>query len=1077
MRNVAAKQVIKFLGNEMIRPSLRRRTNRFAPAVTVCLAFMSTYMFSQSADIRFKHLRIEDGLSQSSVHAIAQDRIGFLWFGTEDGLNRYDGYTFTVYRHDPLDSFSISDNYITRLLTGKNGDLWIGTFSGGLNRYEVSTGRFITYRNRTNDSTSLSNDSVVGLFEGREGTLWVCTWRGGLCRLDSGASGFIRYKHDPNNPNTLASNIVTSVQEDANGNLWVGTWGGLTRIDRTQTQFTQYRHDPKDPGSITSDNIWSLYSENNGDIWLATHGGGLTRYDRATERFVRYLHKPGTKGSLSSNTVMSVLRDTRSILWVGTAAGGINRLEPDRGEFVQYKQDLGTSKGPADDNIYTIYEDGSGILWFGTSNGVSYYDRCAKSFHIYSHVPGDPQSLSHNTVRGVSESRDGGLWVGTNGGGLCYLDRRSNRFTRYRSRESNPLSPSGDHILSVLEQRNGTLWVGTDGMGLNRINPTTGSSVHYYHDPDKPQSISNNVVMVLYEDQEGTLWAGALEGGLNRFDPVRDAFIHYTSPEGPLKGSAVWSLFEDSKGNLWVGTWGMGVNKYDRKNNSVEWYVHDSSDPNSLSNNTIICIHEDREKRLWLGTHGGGLNLFDSSTRRFKSYTDKDGLPSNVVVGILSDEHGNLWLSTYKGISRFTPATGVFRNFDVSDGLQSNEFNQGAYCRAKDGSMYFGGVAGLDAFHPDLIVDNPFVPPVVLTGFKVFQVPASLPKPVFAVDNLALSYEENFFSFEFAALSYSSTDKNQYMYKLEGLEKDWVSAGSRRVAYYTNVPAGAYVFRVKGSNNDGLWNDKGASVAVMVAPPPWRTWWAYAVYVLALAAAVFGWRRYEITKIRRKERDQAAIREAHLQAEMAEQQKELEKQQTRMQIARDLHDEVGSTLSGITFFAQAMSEGERSELNGAKKFLSLITESSLHAKEAMNDIIWSIDPANDSWGTIIAKLQRYASDLFESKGIAHTIEMPPAEVAVDIDPRRRRNFWLLFKEIITNAAKHSKCTEVRVQLAVDGPQVRLTVEDNGVGFDPEKPATGQGLKNIKSRASLLDARVDVRTAPGSGTRWDVAFTV
>jgi signal transduction histidine kinase len=340
-----------------------------------------------------------------------------------------------------------------------------------------------------------------------------------------------------------------------------------------------------------------------------------------------------------------------------------------------------------------------------------------------------------------------------------------------------------------------------------------------------------------------------------------------------------------------------------------------------------------------------------------------------------------------------------------------------------------------------------------------------------------LSYDENFLAFEFAALDFVEPRKNEYAYILEGLEHAWVHARTRRYVSYANLPQGDYVFRIKGSNNDGIWNEQGTTLGFTISPPPWKTWWAYTSYVLILVLGGLGWRQYEINAIRRREREQAAIREAQLKAEMAEQQKELEKQQTRMQIARDLHDDIGGTLSSITFFAQALSESQPSGTNGGNKFLSLIAESSAHAKEAMSDIIWSINPLNDSWDNIASKFRRYASELFESKGIAHSIEMPERDLSVNFDPERRRQFWLLFKEIVTNAAKHSRCTEVQVRLTVREGQIKLTVSDNGSGFDSVNPPPGHGLKNIEARVQLLAAKVGLKTTPGEGTRWEITFRV
>ena len=357
--------------------------------------------------------------------------------------------------------------------------------------------------------------------------------------------------------------------------------------------------------------------------------------------------------------------------------------------------------------------------------------------------------------------------------------------------------------------------------------------------------------MTLLEDSEGTLWVGTEVGGLDVFDPVRNVFVHHkhSSNVGSISGNWIWSLYEDSKANIWVGTWTTGLNRFVRATNKFETFIHKPADPNSLGNNSILSLVRGCDGVLWLGTLGGGMDQFDPTTHQFTHHTEKDGLSNNVVPGVLADAHGNLWLSTYKGISRFTPTTGDFQSYDISDGLQSSEFNQGAYCELTDGTMLFGGVAGLNYFHPDSIRKNTFVPPVEITGFNVFDEPLSLPQPVYATDHIGLRYTQNFFSFNFVALNYTSSSKNQYLYKLEGLDKDWVNAGARRIAYYTNVPPGRYMFRVRGSNNDGVWNNVGAQVDLVIAPPFWGTWWFRVLFLAAVMLSLFLFYRRRCTRV------------------------------------------------------------------------------------------------------------------------------------------------------------------------------------------------------------------------------------
>ena len=425
------------------------------------------------------------GFPQSNVQCIAQDSIGFLWFGTEDGLNRYDGYRCTVYRHDPADSSSISDSYIWRLLKSRTGDLWIGTLNGGLNRYEMSTGKFVRYQRDPNDSTSLSNDNVTGLFEDRDGTLWVGTWGGGLCRLDRGSRAFVRYRHDAADPNSLSGNFVSSIKEDADGDLWIGTWRGLSKLDHARTHFTQFAHSLRDPGSLSNDMIWDLYLDSNNDLWIATRDG-LNRLDRRTGHFHRFISGRHKIGSQSSNAVSCMREDRWSNLWVGTYGGGVRRLDRERGVFIDSPREINASDPSVRSDVLAIQEDRSGAIWFGTSDGIWWYDPRADRFHPYGSTPDNPRGITH--VRSMCESSSGEIWVGSNGAGLVRFDRHTTRVTRYRTLDSDLSSLSSDHVLCVLEQRDGTVWVGTEGHGLNRLRPGTRHFDRFLHDPTNPRS-------------------------------------------------------------------------------------------------------------------------------------------------------------------------------------------------------------------------------------------------------------------------------------------------------------------------------------------------------------------------------------------------------------------------------------------------------------------------------------------------------------------------------------------------------------------------------------------------------------
>ncbi|MGB7439802.1 MAG: two-component regulator propeller domain-containing protein, partial [Coleofasciculaceae cyanobacterium] len=465
-------------------------------------------------------------------------------------------------------------------------------------------------------------------------------------------------------------------------------------------------------------------------------------------------------------------------------------------------------------------------------------------------------------ISSIYEDSKDNLWIGTYNSGLDKLDHATGQFIHYTHDSDNPNSISNNNIWSIYEDHLGTLWVGTGDGGLNKLNQKTGKFSHYTHNPDNPHSLSDNSIWSIYEDHQGTLWIGTFHGGLNKFDRKTGEFTHYQhNPDHPhsISDDNIFSIYEDQSGTLWIGTWNNGLNKFDRKTGKFTHYQHNPNNPNSLSYNRVMSMLEYPAGTLWLGTYGGGLDKFDIASETFTHYTVRDGLPNNSVVGILNDDAGNLWLSTGKGLSKFNPDKETFRNYDARDGLHGNEFDGiKAYAKAKDGEMFFGGLNGITSFYPEQITDNPHIPPILITDFRIFDQEVKLDTAISQAQELKLSYKDNFFSFKFAALDYANPGKNQYAYKLEGFDKDWIYSGERRYAAYTNLDPGTYTLRVKGSNNDGIWNEEGTSLKITIIPPPWKTWWAYTLYILAVVGAICGYVKW---KTAAQEKENQLLRE------------------------------------------------------------------------------------------------------------------------------------------------------------------------------------------------------------------------
>jgi ligand-binding sensor domain-containing protein/serine phosphatase RsbU (regulator of sigma subunit) len=824
----------------------------------------------ETMDIKFEHISIKEGLSQSIVECIAQESCGFIWFGTEDGLNRYDGYKFTILRNEPQNPNSLGHNNILVIYEDQFRILWIGTFHGGLTRFDPENQKYTVFKKNPDDPNSLSSDVVRAIVEAPSGVLWIGT-DDGLNKLDTKTGTFTHYKHEPHNPGSLGHNEVYSICADRPGVLWIGTnGGGLDRFDIQSGTFTHFKAktgDSKNPGS---NEILKLFKDRSGVLWIGTHGGGLFKFDNNTRTFTCYKANPNAPHapqSLSNNIVRAIYEDQSGFLWVGTGAG-LNRFDRETGTFTSYLNDPRDTSSLTHNEIRSIYEDVSGVLWIGTyGGGINKINPKRKKFLHYQSNPNDPNSLSHDIVWSIYEDRMGILWIGTHGGGLNKFDRKANRFTVYRSDPRDPKSLSNDAVRLVYEDRAGMLWVGTNGGGLDQFDRETGIFTHYKNEPGNPHSLSHNEIRAIYEDRAGDLWIGTHGGGLNRLNREAGTFTRFQPQENnpdSLSNNVARVICQDHKGTLWIGTYGGGLNKFNRETGTFTHYRANPQDPNSLSNDYIFAIHEDQSHYLWIGTWGGGLNRFNPATGTFKHFRKTDGLPSDSIYGILEDRQGNLWLSTNKGLIRFNPGQKTFRNYLETDGLQSNEFNGGSYFKSRSGEMFFGGINGFNAFYPDAIKDNPHIPPIVITSFQKLNKEVKLGQSISCINELTLSYKDYFFSFEFAALDYTIPSENKYAYKMVGLDEDWIYTGAdKRFAAYTTLAPGKYIFRVKGSNNDGIWNEEGTSIIVTITPPLWRTWWFQGISVILVLLIIWSLYKKRMNNLFLRTRMETELQTAH----------------------------------------------------------------------------------------------------------------------------------------------------------------------------------------------------------------------
>ncbi len=1015
-------------------------------------------VLAQTVDVKLSHLTLEQGLSQSTVNAIVQDARGFMWFGTQDGLNRYDGYTITVFKHSSTDSNSISDNSIWSLLSDSHGDLWIATMRGGVDRYVPSQNKFVHYAHNARDTTTISENNVISLFEDSFGTVWCGTLNSGLNRFDRHNNRFTRYVHDEKNPKSLCSNTVWGMSEDREANLWVATWSGVCsiRLDGTTREFMRVQDESSKTKTQSSKNIRTVFCDASGTIWIGTWGDGLHRFDAKTKNLQKYKHDPKNPETISSNQILCVLEDAKHNVWIGTGDAGLNLYRPETGGFVHYKSDPQNASTLNSDIVSALCEDPSGILWIGTgSGGVNILDWRKNRFTHLRDDRGNQHDMSGNDVWAILEDRSGELWVGTYGNGLNRFDQQREDVANYRFDPKNFRSLSSNNVLSLCETSDGIIWAGTEGGGLNAFNKSTGTFTRFTHQPKNRNSISHDEVTALCEDRNANLWIGNNGGSVDKWNRKINAFTHYQSNKknpNALGGTSVTKIYEDSKGVIWVGTFGGGLHRYNPEDETFTRYLPSQIKSAGVNNNSVLTIHDDSAGVLWIGTQGGGLNRFDRQSNSFIHYTEEEGLPNNVVYGILDDENGNLWMSTNKGIAEFSPLTKTFRVYDVRDGLQGNEFNQGSYFKNKRGELFFGGINGVNVFSPNSIGDNSYVPAIYLTSFKVFDKEIPLDGTLTMLKRIQLSHAENFFSFEFVALNYTSPEKNRYMYMLEGLDKNWISASaSRRYASYTNLDPGEYVLRVKGSNNDGVWNEAGVTVGISISPPYWKTVWFRLLAALTIAGILYAMYRYRVTKI-------------------------VEIERIRSSIATDLHDDIGSTLTEIALYSDVSLRELRAKGNNAvsdvSKVESLLEEIGTTSRgliDAMNDIVWAVDPKNDSFEFLLLRMKTHAARMFDAKGINYEVDIPEELSHLHLPLGFRRRFYLIFKEAVNNIIRHAHAEKVYLGIRKEGRSLVMTIVDDGKGFDNESVGEGNGLNNMKKRAKSLNGSLVIESAMEKGT--------
>jgi diguanylate cyclase (GGDEF)-like protein len=795
------------------------------------------------ANIRFVHMGVDQGLSQETVLAITQGSQGFMWFGTQAGLNRYDGYNFKVYRHDETEPRSLSADWVFSIAQETNGGLWVGTDGGGLNLFDPHTETFFHFRHDANNANSISSDNVRALLTDATGMLWVGT-DAGLNSYDALHNKFRSYAL-AKNPNAGLNSVkvkITAIIEDPSGFIWIGTDGhGLHQLDPNTGLLNNYLNDPHALSSLHSDKIRSLFIDTKQRIWIGSYDNGLSILNKDRNTFTGIASDPQKPNGLSSAMIKAIYQDNDNKIWLATD-NGLDQWREQSQDFIHLKNDPQNIYSLTGNKISSIFQDNGGVFWVGSHTGINKWNTATADFSHYRTVPDKKYSLSSNAINAFAQNQDGNIWVGSYDG-LNLLDQRNQQVRTFDiNQDDNSLSDA--RVMSLHTGADDILWIGTRGSGLDRFDLEKNSFTHFIHDPSNANSLSSNAVTTIKKAGNNQLWIGTWGGGLNLLDTQSNTFSHYRHQPGDatsISSDRVLSLLADSTGLLWIGTWGEGVSLFNPASGKVSAIMAHTADTLSISSNNVSAMHEDKTGNIWFATHGGGLNLLSAKNRyarqyKFKRYSLHHGMPSNVIYGILEDNKGYLWLSGNRGLVKFDPASGSIITYNTSHGLQGNEFNNGASFKAANGEMYFGGTNGVTAFFPDSIKPNVHAPPVVMTRFLKMNQEVRHKQALGHGDTVELTYLDYLVAFEFTGLDYAAPERNRYRFKLEGFDKSWIEAGTMRRATYTNLPTGQYRLKIIAANNDGIWNQQGMVLQLTVLPPPWQSWWAYLVYIVLLAS-------------------------------------------------------------------------------------------------------------------------------------------------------------------------------------------------------------------------------------------------
>lgn len=1028
----------------------------------ILLIAFSSLAFSQT-NIGFPYLfesvNVSDGLSHNTVTSFAQDQEGFIWIGTYDGLNRYDGQSVKVFKNDPQDRTSLANNSVWALCADRDGDIWIGGTEMTISRYSPKTGIFYHYEL---DIEHNNKSSIRRIIEDQSGNIWVATQTNGFFKITKdnirqGINDFKKYSNFTINgkKEDLSFTTISDFIEDEQspGIFWIAQNEGLSKFDASGNTFTHYFHADK----IKDGNIrvfMDLSFDNEGQLWIVT-SKDLIKFDPKTEEHTTILHKPGDPYSLMSNTLNEVFKDQEGSLWISSWGKGLHRLIDTKTEkFLRFVRDPSEEFNLSTNNVYSFFQDRAGIIWIGSSGGGAIYlDLEKHKFELFQKSADPSKSLSGSNLSSVLEDSKGAIWLGSRTGGLdrMIFESKDNvskhSVTNFSASPLNAHSLSDNSITAILEDHQGLLIISTVGGVIDVFDPQTERFRSYLNEPGDLRTPNNSHIFCMIEDHSNNLWMGTHEG-FYKYDRLTRQFTHFCHDNLDPENNdckTVTTIYEDADHNLWLGSYTGGLIKFNPSTGVFKSYSSTSGCDICISNDLILSFAVDQQGMYWIGTWGGGLIKLDPQSETFTTYTTADGLVNDVIYSIVEDDLHKIWVSTNNGISRFDPAKNTFQNFSIKDGLQGDEFNSRVGLKSKkNGNIFFGGVNGLNKFDPqNFSVGDSLPTKILISGLTRFRnekdnTIAIEEKGIMDKESISLSYLDHSLSFSLATLNFKNGYQNQYSYRLVGLSNNWINLGNKNTINFNLLPPGNYTLEARASVGDGMWSEDIARLKIKISPPWWKTKLAYFFYIAMVLAGLY---LFYLNRVRQLTKYQ----------------------KLRTKISSDLHDDVGTVLAAVAMQSEFLGVGAKKEKVSEFQNLSKMARM---AMDGMRDTVWAIDSRKDNIDSLIDRMSDFLNNYFVNSSFSYTLDQSTSNTSSKIAPDIRQNFFFVFKEAVYNAVKHSNGNHIQITFHQDSKKMLLSVKDNGHVDQSKIQTSGTGLSNMRMRAERIGADLEIKMEDG-----------